>query len=565
MPLIVLGLFFYWNHYQAVYYYAEEDINMQLNDLVILMTRVEKSPHGKDFVLEYIQTLNKKDMFVIEKDNFLYNNLYDEDLNEKVILEKVFSQKNEDSNLLYYRVFDPWQWKVGFIMHKNEIVSEISLVKGYIFVLIPLFILFSLVAVIFIANNIAKPINILLEGYNDIISGNFRKEILIERKDELGLLGDAFNDMKNKIAYRTNKLIQMKNFNEDILRNISTGIITTNSHGKIVKYNQAALNIIEEISYLHEKDTQIIRVLFQQIMETLKTLKVTNRIGVFQNYQEGSKIYLDISTSLMKNENNENIGVICSFNDITNRKKVEEKIEGINRLTSLGELAAGLAHEIRNPLSGMKMSCQVLKKRLNPYLKEGEEKLFHAIIHEIDRINGLVTNLLDFSKPNLPRPQKVEINEILENAFHFSRKIILEKNITIEKYYPEDLYYAYFDRDQLAQIFLNIIANAVQSMEPEGVLKVTVKKSLEKKCFFLISFKDNGCGISAKDLDKIFDPFYTTYDTGTGLGLSVVYQLIHSNKGEIEVQSQVHMGTKFKLYIPMYTGRDENDKKSINY
>ncbi|TCO77437.1 sensor histidine kinase [Marinisporobacter balticus] len=566
MPTIALSILTYWNNYKIINNYAVAEVNNELNDLLVLLNGIEKTDYNKEFIINYIKSLNKKNLFIIEEDDFIYNSTPDKSIDEDKILNGILNDKEiSDRYILNYRVYHQWNWKIGLLIDKKEIPYTAFSMNGNILLLITLLVLFSFEAIILITDNISKPIGILLNGYNDIISGNFQNEIDIKRKDELGLLGDAFNDMKNEIANRTNKFIQLKNFNEDILRSISTGIITTNINGKILKYNQAAIAIIEKEIQSQENNLEIIKVLLRQIMSTVHTEETINRVENFQSKEEGKNVYLDITTSLMKNIKGENIGVICNFNDISNRKRIEDKIDRIDRLASLGQLTAGLAHEIRNPLSGMKMSCQVLKNRLSKYLNETDEKLFDANIHEVDRLNSLITDLLNFAKPHLPKFQVVNIYEILEHALQFSNKIISEKKISVLKEEKSNYALAYFDKGQLAQIFLNIIGNAIKAMSQEGILEITVsKEDAIKKQYMLMVFEDNGCGIDKENIPKIFDPFYTTYESGTGLGLSVVHKLITANHGEIEVESQVAVGTKIKLYIPLYKG-EKYEEESINH
>lgn len=564
MPILVFSILTFWNDYKLIWNNETMKADATLNDLLTLLENLDDPNANKEFVIDYIKSLDKENMFVIEADRFIYNHIGDEDVHVDHILKSIRQgAEMVDRYTLHYRVYHQWNWKIGFLIDPGQIPYRIYSMKAYLVLLIPLFILFSLEAITVITENISKPIEILLDGYNHILSGNFKKKINIERKDEFGLLGHAFNDMKNEIADRTNKFIQMKNFNEDILRSIATGIITTNIDGKVIKYNQAAVDIIEKTTQTKEGHPAIIRVLLRQIMNTLRTEEKMNYIESFPSKEEGKNIYLDITTSLMKREDGKTIGVICSFNDISSRKRIEEKIERIDRLTSLGQLTAALAHEIRNPLAGMKMSAQVLKKRLHKHLSLADEKLFDATINEIDRLNGLITDLLDFSKPHLPKIQVVNVNEVLNHALQFSNKIISQKKIVILKEdYPASLS-VYFDKGQLAQIFLNIISNAVKAMDEGGILKIKIENTTQKEKI-LIVFEDNGKGIEKENLHKIFDPFYTTSESGTGLGLSVVHKLITANNGEIDVESQVEIGTKIKLFIPMYRG-DESEEEGIDY
>lgn len=565
MPVLVLSIITNWNNYKFLNNYTLKQTNRELNNLLVLLDQVEKDGQDKEFILDYIRTNDSRNMFIIEDRKFIYSDIINKNIDEQTILAAI-SEDTEIYNkyVINYRVYNQWKWKIGILLDRDDLPEKLFTMNATIFFVITLFILFSLEAIVLITDNISKPITILLNGYNDIISGNFQKQIDIKREDELGLLGDAFNDMKNKIASRTNKFIQMKNFNDDILRSISTGIITTDVNGRVTKYNQAAIDMMEMEMEFEKDELVIIKVLLRQIMNTLKTKDSLNTVESFHLGEEGKNIYLDITTSLMKNSKGEKIGVICSFNDITARKRIEEKIDRIDKLASLGQVSAGLAHEIRNPLSGIKMSSQVLKRRLSEHLSESDERLFSANINEIDRLNGLITDLLDFAKPHLPRFEAVDAIDAVENSLRFSNKMIAEKNIKVD--IKDDIkgLYACFDKGQLSQIFLNIIANAIKSMEYGGRLSISLSIStLNSREYMMVSFEDNGCGIAPENLQKIFDPFYTTYDTGTGLGLSVVHKLMTANKGEIDVQSRLGIGSDIRLYIPTYRS-DSNEKESID-
>ncbi|MPM96527.1 Signal transduction histidine-protein kinase AtoS [bioreactor metagenome] len=325
--------------------------------------------------------------------------------------------------------------------------------------------------------------------------------------------------------------------------------------GKIRNYNDAASDIIERVMCLNEKNPKIIKILVMQINETIDRMDSVNRIEHFNEYNTKESVYLDITTALMRNSSGECIGVICSFNDITNRKKIEESVERIDRLTSLGELTAALAHEIRNPLSGIKMSAQILNKRLTSHLKASEQNLFEAIIKETDRLDLLITDLLNFSKPRIPKFQIIDVFEILNRALLFSDKKIREKNTIVSINNDIDESQVYFDKGQLLQIFLNIISNSLDAIDTEGGLKISVEKLVYKNdACICVSFEDNGCGIDKENINRIFDPFFTTKESGTGLGLSVVHKLATSNNGNIEIESIESVGTIVKVYLPKYRG-----------
>jgi len=562
MPTIILSILFLSSMQKKSYENAVQNIESSLDIISVAISETNGKPYLKQVLFGYLSSLKDYDIVVYEGGKIVYESVDSPDLNiQKINYDYTGNKRYE----IKKRTYDSLDISVYIVIDKKKLFHDVLNINKPYLILIFISIIISLEVILFLTESFSKPITILLEGYNNIISGNFQRDINIKRKDELGLLGQAFNEMKNQISIRTNKFLQMKRFNEDILRNISTGIITTDLDGKIRNYNHVASNIIEKVMSLGEKKPQIIRVLMTQINETINRMEEINRIEHFYKSDTKESVYIDITTSLMKNSSGEYMGVMCSFNDITKRKNIEESVERINRLTSLGQLTAALAHEIRNPLSGIKMSAQILNKRLLKHLNTSEKNLFKIIIKEIERLDSLITDLLNFAKPKIPKLQIVDVGDTLEKTLLFSEKKIREKQILVNVEHKADDMRAYFDKGQLSQIFLNIISNALNAMDNEGILKITVDNPRDREDkFILVIFEDNGCGIKKENINKIFDPFFTTRESGTGLGLSVVHKLITSNNGDIEVKTREAFGTTVKIYLPRYGGDTNENKDSYN-
>lgn len=408
-----------------------------------------------------------------------------------------------------------------------------------------IFIVFGFEAILFVTNNMIKPINILLDAYNSILN----EEDIKTKEHNINHLSKAFDDMKKIIEIRTNRFLFMKKFNEDILKNIDTGIITADINGDVISLNESANSLITHLLDLNSRE-DIIRIFNNQILNTLKTNKNINEIIEFE--LKSDILYFDISTIIMKNSSNQNSGVICSFKDITKRKKLENKIERIDKLASLGELSAALAHEIRNPLSGIKMSAQVLSRRFKKYNQdESNEKLFEGIIKEIDRLDNLIKDILSFSKHKTIKQEQIELKSFIENSLKFFINDFEKKDINIKLDIKEDKF-IYFDKNQLTQIFLNLISNALKAVELKGNILIRVSNYNDKyvKCEVI----DDGRGIEKENIKKIFNPFFTTNEDGTGLGLSVVFELLNANDANIEVENNNDKGCNFKLFLPIYRG-----------
>ena len=238
-------------------------------------------------------------------------------------------------------------------------------------------------------------------------------------------------------------------------------------------------------------------------------------------------------------------------------KKSKSYIRRADRLASLGTLTAGLAHEIRNPLVAIKTLTQLLPERIED--EEFRNHFLNIASGEVDRISSLVNELLDFARPSNPKLELEDINHILEGMLLLVSTETKKKQIQIEKIYTSNLPTIRVDREQIKQVFLNVLLNAIEATTENG--KITVKtRTFEKpggEPYVQIEFSDTGCGIPEEYLEDIFNPFFTTKMTGSGLGLSISNQIIEDHRGYIHVESQVKKGTSFFINLPL----DQNHPK----
>ncbi|WP_432408358.1 sensor histidine kinase [Wukongibacter sp. M2B1] len=563
LPILILGIVSYWNGYQLLLNNKTKNIEDNLNDHMVFINRIDEEIEddelAKKKVIDYFTELNKSGMVISQNNRLIINNLSKDSSFVEGILKEALGAKeavySNDDLLFVYRSFDEWQWTIGYGLNKDIFTDELIEIQKYTLLLAIIFLIFSMQATILISHNISKPMKMLADMCHRIGKGNLNEKIDINREDEIGILADAFNNMVRKLEKNRRKLLYMKKYSEDILKNISVGIITTDKKGKVISINQAGKNILEYSMNSYEEKEKVHSTLMRQLSDTLSNKESRNDIIVFNRAADGSKQYLDVTTSLLRTENEKTSGAICSFSDITRRKRIENNIERINRLTSVGELAAGLAHEIRNPLAGMKMSIQVLKGRLCTDNDESNLRLFDSTIYEIDRLNSLITELLDFARPHSPKCEMTNMLEILDMSLDLTKKDMKEKDIKTNVHIETSNLLVFVDKAQIEQVFINIIKNAVKASKQHGKLDIRLKAlSNEKEKLLYISFEDNGEGIKQENLEKIFNPFFTTDPQGTGLGLSVVHKLVIENKGEIEVQSILEKGTKFEIKFPINGG-----------
>ena len=306
------------------------------------------------------------------------------------------------------------------------------------------------------------------------------------------------------------------------------------------------------------------------LLDTLRNRVSVSAEEVVVKVEADKDLPLAVSSSIFNSYDGKTLGALIVFSDLTERKVLEMEMRRADRLASLGTLAAGMAHEIKNPLVALKTFTQLLPEKYSD--REFRENFSRLANQEVDRINYLVEQLLDFARPSLPSFRKTDICEILGNTLFLLRSKLAEQNIEVREDIGKRPLTIMADGDQLKQVLLNIIINALQAMEEPGVLtvKVGVRYATEsgtvsargeglarrlhrlwsQDCV-VIEIADTGKGIDPKDLPHLFDPFFTTKESGAGLGLAIAHSIIEEHGGTIDVKSAVGEGTTFLITMPM--------------
>ncbi|MDX9976021.1 MAG: ATP-binding protein, partial [FCB group bacterium] len=275
------------------------------------------------------------------------------------------------------------------------------------------------------------------------------------------------------------------------------------------------------------------------------------------------------SSSCLETANNETVGAMVMLNDLTAIKRLEQKVQRADRLSSLGILAAGMAHEIKNPLVSIKTFTQLLLERYND--PDFRNTFSEVVPHEVERIDSIVLRLLDFARPKAPRFAPHNLRRIIDDVLALVDNEVRKSGITLEKRFSEDYLEVYGDEQQLHQVFLNLVLNALRAMREneEGTLTIAaeyhrhhlrrrgVLPFQEAECV-QVSVSDTGCGIAKENLDRIFTPFFTTKPDGSGLGLAVVHGIVSEHGGEIDVRSIQGQGTTFTVLLPLAKGKDSD-------
>jgi two-component system NtrC family sensor kinase len=232
------------------------------------------------------------------------------------------------------------------------------------------------------------------------------------------------------------------------------------------------------------------------------------------------------------------------------KESVRKTVAESERLATIGQLAAGVAHELNNPLTGILLYCDVV---LNEMPKDSPQREnLEKINNEAMRCKSIIRGLLDFARPKMPEIKASSINQILESTLSLVKNQPIFLNISVENNLDANLPLIEIDPDQIQQVFMNIIINAAEAMKDKGDLSIKSQLSRDNK-YIEISFSDSGPGIKPEQLKRIFEPFFTTKETshGVGLGLAVSYRVIKDHKGSIDVISEVNKGTTFIIKLPL--------------
>jgi len=366
-------------------------------------------------------------------------------------------------------------------------------------------------------------------------------------------------------------------FHEDIVQSMSSGLITTDLDGKITSFNRSASEITgfraEEVVGTAWWDFFS----WQDVRNHYRTLAETGAAQRFEGEiinKRGDRCLLGVTISPLRNEQGSQIGIIGTFQDLTQIRNLEEEMHKKDRLATIGEMAAGMAHEIRNPLASLSGSIEVLKSEL--HLEDESRKLMEIAVKEADRLNSIITQFLLYARPLPPRRRRANLHGLLSETVQLIKNNPeYDARINVVLLTGHDPLMMMIDPDQMKQVFWNLSINAFQSMPAGGTLTISTRRisskpvtpeAGSKKTFpasnkgegagadcVEVSFKDTGEGISKEDLPKIFYPFFTTKSTGSGLGLSIVQRVIEEHFGKITVQSS-RQGTAFFITLPLDEG-----------
>jgi len=370
--------------------------------------------------------------------------------------------------------------------------------------------------------------------------------------------GKQVREKELEIQKLNEEVQRLRAFAESLIHSISSGLILVDTKEQVTFFNRAAEKIL---GYSRKEVIGKPFTIF-----SLKEKKQTMPTPFANDYEmdsrrEGTivrkdKVEIPIGFNITDHLDSHGgkIGKIISFRDMTIVLKLQEEMIRMDRLVSLGELSSGIAHEIRNPLAGIKTTTQALGEEMDH--DDPKREYLNRITKEIDRLNGLLKTFFSFAKPQSLNPVVCNIRDIVNEIIPLLIKDIANRGINFIEEYATDLPKVRVDFNQIHQVFLNLFLNAIQAMPTGGELKIKAVTISSPSLinpggeYVRISISDTGKGIPGRDIDKIFDPFFTTRPKGIGLGLSITYQIIKKHGGNIRVESKVDKGTTFTFTLP---------------
>lgn len=414
--------------------------------------------------------------------------------------------------------------------------------------------LFAVIATFIFVGRLLEPLRNILWKVNEVSSVRFKTSIPITTQDEFGLLAFKINAMSQKLSIYTTKLQtmfeeknQMRHQLESFIDHSPDAIYMIDLYEKITRVNLA----FEQLSGYRAKEvigiknmtipeshTAETNILMEKIMQGGSTAPIES----FVKTKIGELVPVSITITPVMNEDNHVSGFVLVARDMSQRNQMEELIRRSEKLNTVGQLAAGVAHEIRNPLTTLRgfMQMQLRTEQFN-------RQHIEVMLSELDRINLIVSEFLILSKPQAVRFTERDLRQVLSQVISLMDSEAILHNVVIRPFYTEMSCMVDCEENQLKQVFINLIKNAIEAMPNGGNILVLVERNETKVTCHV---KDEGIGIDEEALKRIGDPFYTGKENGTGLGMMVSQKIINAHSGSMSIQSKVNQGTTISVVLP---------------
>lgn len=419
-----------------------------------------------------------------------------------------------------------------------------------------------IISVIFSEKVLLSRIRQLRDGANIIAEGDLGFQINSVHGDELGNLAGSFNRMakslklnRDHLQHYVEHIEKLVNYIQNVLGSLKTCLITWNLSGHIETANKAAQHELGELFpsleglSLKQFLSKLPKASRKEIINGWRRVNEPGdrqfEIEIDPDRHAGTRVFQGSFSLLLDNERTP-YGLILTLNNITQRKIIEQQLYHADKLSSIGQLAASVAHEIKNPLASIKTLGQLLQEETQA--NDSRREYIDVIVSEVNRLNAVVEQLLKYAKPEGSSFREIAFAEIIKPVIALVHHESERHRVSLQTDYPDDLK-VFVDSEKLKQVFLNLIFNAIQALNDGG--KITVKAFREDESpWVTFEVRDNGVGMPEETLARVFEPFFTTRQRGTGLGLAIVKKIIDLHGGKIEVSSAPGKGTCFTIYLP---------------
>ena len=379
-----------------------------------------------------------------------------------------------------------------------------------------------------------------------------------------GYLAENLRRKGAELVDKSDELANLMALNENIIQSMRGGLLTTDMKGAVTMLNPAGEEILGRLA------SQVVGrplqdtfpdLFFEDCVDMLSGDRRNVRLDSILDGASGEEKFLGISVSPLLSGPNTWIGYLMNFQDLTELKRLEREVRAKDRMAAVGEMAAGMAHEIRNPLASIAGSVGVLSKEGS--LTEDQTKLMDIVFHESQRLNKIINDFLIYSRQITFNPKEVDLCQLMEDTLtllHNSPEVTERHSINRE--FQTETLHCLLDPDLIRQVLWNLSHNAIRAMPDGGALTLELKKVQDHEIKILV--RDTGVGIEEERIDKIFEPFHSSFANGTGLGLAIVYQIIQAHHGRIEVRSTPGKGSVFEVTLPCRSHVTERLPDSAN-
>jgi two-component system, NtrC family, sensor histidine kinase AtoS len=352
------------------------------------------------------------------------------------------------------------------------------------------------------------------------------------------------------------QLVAERNLNKNILESSPDGILTVDRKGKIIALNKEAARILsvdpEEILSKDigeaARNNRSLKIFKDILLKPEDPVREYDYIGA-----DGKRHYIEIATSPLEDNSGNETGTLFLFEDQTEKKAVSEQLQRMSKLAAIGQLAAGISHEIRNPLMGIGATLEMVSETFDP--DHPQRRLLLKSMEEIERIDNIISDLLNLARPREMNLQPADVNRMIGDISDALAGLCRKENVVLALQCEPRIPFVCMDREKMREVIVNITLNAIQSMKRKGTLKIATLFSDRKLCHLdrgsvQITIEDTGEGIPHEIKDKVFDPFFTTKPEGTGLGLYNCHKIIEAHGGAIFVEDAPIRGTRVNIFLP---------------